>query len=377
MIAPNKARAGQIDTLRTFAVTAVIFSHTITEKFMIGEFAFFEFGAYGVYIFFVISGFLITSQLLEMKKLREIRGDGLAAPIKSFYVKRALRLFPAYYLALFAAWIIDLRTIRAEMPWHMAQLTNVYFGFNQIAEYSSPVGHLWSLSMEWQFYLVWPFVVLVCGPRLLLAVTIGLIALSFSAWLEVLPLPSAWLLTSIPASLDSLGFGALLAIAMDRHWPIATLARKVGWVGLAVIAMTLPLMTGHADIGWTLAPYTHEVMNLFFMLVVYRAYTGWDGVIGAVLDIAWLRYTGVISYGIYLYHQYILSAYEGLVLRWGGWMPVNYGLSLTVCLFALSWITAHLSWKFFEKPINRMRQRFDYPRKDQIPSGLHRRASPG
>lgn len=359
------ARAGQIDTLRAFAVMAVIFSHTITPEYAIGEFAFFEFGAYGVYIFFVISGFLITGQLRDIKKLREARDDGLAAPLKSFFAKRALRLLPAYYLALFGAWIIDLRTIRAEMPWHMAQLTNVLFGFDQQAEYTSPVGHLWSLSMEWQFYLVWPFVVLLCGPRSLLAITLGLIAFSFTAWLEVLPLPQPILLTSIPASLDSLGFGALLAIGVERHWPIAPFARHVWWVGLAVVIMTVPLMVGQADFGWELAPYAHEMLNVFFMLVVYRAYSGWNGMAGYVLNLAALRYTGVISYGIYLYHQYILSAYEGLAARLWGRMPVDYGVLLTVSLLVISWIAAHFSWKWFEEPINRMRQRYSYPQKER------------
>lgn len=377
-----QVRAGQIDTLRAFAAAAVIFSHTIPETFMIGEFTFFEFGAYGVYIFFVISGFLITGQLIEMKALREVRGDSLSAPLGSFFAKRALRLLPAYYLALFAAWIIDLRSIREEMPWHMAQLTNVFFGLDQKAEYASPVGHLWSLSMEWQFYLFWPFIVLLCSPRALLCVTVALIGVAFAAWLEMLPLPPAVLLSSIPRSLDSLGFGALLAIGMARGWPIAALARRVWWVGLAVIAMTMPLMLSHSDaklaqIGWELEPYTHEMMNLFFMLVIYRAYVGWDGFTGQVLDNAWLRYTGVISYGIYLYHQYILSAYEGLVMRMGGKMPVDYGLSLTISLFAASWITAHFSWKWFEEPINRMRQRFSYPPQDRIVQGFERSTNPG
>jgi peptidoglycan/LPS O-acetylase OafA/YrhL len=99
MIPQTGQRARQIDSLRTLAAIAVIFSHTIPKNTMIGDFYVSELGAYGVYIFFVISGFLITGQLIETKKLREQTGDGLRAPLKSFFTKRALRLLPAYYLA--------------------------------------------------------------------------------------------------------------------------------------------------------------------------------------------------------------------------------------------------------------------------------------
>ncbi len=359
------ARSQQIDSLRAFSVMCVIFSHTITLEYKIGEFVFDELGAIGVYMFFVISGFLITSQLLEMKSVRDSSGDSIIVPIRSFMAKRVLRLLPVYYLALLAAWLIDLRTIRVEMPWHMAQMTNILFGFDQDAEFSSPVGHLWSLSMEWQFYLVWPFVVLLSGPRVLLNIICAMIVFSFFSWLEILPLPKEILLSAIPASLDSLGFGALLAIAVDRRWPLGWLANRAWWVGAAALAMTILLMTEYAWLGWTLYPITHEVLNLFFMLIIYRSLTGWSGLTGAVLNIPALQYMGLISYGIYLYHQYIISVYQGVSLRLIGYLPIGLGWRLTVPVLIISLIVAHFSWVWFEEPINRMRQRYSYPARDR------------
>lgn len=356
MILNSGQRAQQIDSLRALAVFAVIFSHTISDADTIGDFSLREFGAYGVYLFFVISGFLITGQLIKTKNLREENHSGLRVPLQRFFAKRALRLLPTCYLALCAAWIVDLRTIRVEFPWHALQLSNVYFGLDQAAELASPVRHLWSLSMEWQFYLVWPFVVLLCSPRWLSAVTVGLIAFSFASWLEVLPLPEPVVNSSIPASLDSLGFGALLAIALDRGWPLDRLARYLWWTGLAVIMMTLPLMTDHTELGWALAPYAHEMMNLFFALLVYRCSLGIGGRVGRFLDLRFLQYSGLISYGIYLYHPYIVSAYEGLVPRWGGSMPIDHGWRLTIAVLFLSWTAAHFSWRWLEQPVNRLRR---------------------
>lgn len=346
---PANDRARQLDSLRAFAVAAVIISHTITENYKIGEFQFFEIGGFAVHLFFVLSGFLITGQLLAENELRRERGDGLRPLLGSFYARRVLRLLPAYYLALCGAWLIDLSTIRAEFPWHALQLTNVYFGMDQVAEYSSPVGHLWSLSMEWQFYLVWPLIVLVCRPRVLVAVTVSLFAFSFVARFDTLPLPEALYRSSIPASLDSLAMGALLAIAVARSWPVERIAGWLWWSLLAYVVMTVPLLLGYADLGWELEPYAHEVMNLFFMLLVYRAYVGMDGPVGRVLDNPGLQYTGLISYGIYLYHQYILSAYSGASLRLFGYLPLDYGWKLSIALFVVTWIVSHYSWIWFEQ----------------------------
>jgi len=364
------ARARQLDSLRAFAVAAVIISHTIPLNYRIGEFQFDEIGGFAVHLFFVLSGFLITGQLLAENERRREHGYGVLGLLKAFYARRALRLLPAYYLALCGAWLIDLRTVRSEFGWHALQLTNVYFGLDQEAEIISPVGHLWSLSMEWQFYLVWPLIVLLCRPRGLVAVTAGLFLFSFVARFETLPLPAALYLSAIPASLDSLSLGAMLAIALARSWPIERVSGWLGWSLLASIVMTVLRMAGYADLGWGLEPYAHEFMNLFFVLLVYRAYVGMDGPAGRVLDNPGLQYTGLISYGIYLYHQYIMSSYLGASLRLFGYLPLEYGWQLSIALFVVTWIVSHYSWIWFEQPINNFRHRFRYPPRPPVPAPM-------
>jgi len=339
-------------------------------NYRIGEFQFDEIGGFAVHLFFVLSGFLITGQLLAENERRREHGYGVLGLLKAFYARRALRLLPAYYLALCGAWLIDLRTVRSEFGWHALQLTNVYFGLDQEAEIISPVGHLWSLSMEWQFYLVWPLIVLLCRPRGLVAVTAGLFLFSFVARFETLPLPAALYLSAIPASLDSLSLGAMLAIALARSWPIERVSGWLGWSLLASIVMTVLRMAGYADLGWGLEPYAHEFMNLFFVLLVYRAYVGMDGPAGRVLDNPGLQYTGLISYGIYLYHQYIMSAYLGASLRLFGYLPLEYGWQLSIALFVVTWIVSHYSWIWFEQPINNFRHRLRYPPRPPVPAPM-------
>ncbi len=107
-------RAGQLDGIRAICVIAVIFSHTISEAYQVGSYQFFEFGAYGVYMFFILSGYLITAQLLATQDKRREWNDGVGRPLALFYGKRVLRLFPAYYLAIAGALVLNLPGIRTE-----------------------------------------------------------------------------------------------------------------------------------------------------------------------------------------------------------------------------------------------------------------------
>lgn len=361
----TKARADQIDTLRTFAVAGVVFSHTIDERYVIGQYQFFEFGAYGVFLFFIISAFLITSQLLATKAVWLRRGDGLHAPLKSFYVKRALRLMPAYYAVLLALVVIDLGTIRVEAPWHAVMATNILFGLYPLYENISPVGHFWSLSMEWQFYLLWPFAVLLLSERKLLWLTTAVLILAVLNQAALLPIPDAIDRMSIINSLDSLAFGALLAIAVHRGWrPERWL--WVAWPAAAVMLIAPVLyMFRRADIAGWFDAISSEAMNLFFAALVLAASRGFGGLIGRVLDNRLLRYLGVISYGIYLYHQILIEVYWRGFDKLGRAYPLGFGAKLSVFIFIGASIVAALSWHFFEAPINRFRHRFDYRDRDE------------
>lgn len=356
----TKARADQIDSLRTFAVAGVVFSHTIDERYAIGQYQFFEFGAYGVNLFFVISAFLITSHLLATKAVWRRRGDAIHAPLKSFYVKRALRLMPAYYAVLIVLIAIDLGTIREEAPWHAVMASNILFGLIPLYEDISPVGHFWSLSMEWQFYLAWPFAVLLLSERKLLWLTIAVLVAAILNESALLPIPAAIDRMSIINSLDSLAFGAVLAIAIHRGW------RPERWLWgawpAAALMLVAPIlyMVRRADIAGWFDAISAEAMNLFFMALILGASRGFGGLVGRVLDNPLLRYLGVISYGIYLYHQILIEVYWRGFDKLGRAYPLGFGAKLSVLIFMGASIVAALSWRFFEAPINRFRHRFDY-----------------
>jgi peptidoglycan/LPS O-acetylase OafA/YrhL len=118
----------QLDALRTFAVFSVLISHYWLKESLLGHF--------GVRLFFVLSGFLITSILLQ-------RGSTW-----TFYVRRVSRLWPAFYLCLALALLFDMPGYRQSWKWHAAQLTNVYVSLHGTWESAWPAAPLWSLNVE-------------------------------------------------------------------------------------------------------------------------------------------------------------------------------------------------------------------------------------
>lgn len=354
-------RAGQLDAVRAFSVAAVVFSHTIPSTYYIGNYFLGEVGAYGVYIFFVLSAYLITSQLLITRDIRAEVGDSLVKPLRLFYAKRVLRLFPAYYVAIVGAAAINIAGMRSEFPWHALQLSDILFAMYPAIENTSAAGHLWSLTVEWQFYLLWPLVVLVSPDKRLAWIAVIVLAISMYIWSPIGYIQPVIDRTNIVQSLDSLAFGALLALAQHRHMPLQWL-NKAFWPAVALCMAGLSLYAvGLGHIGeWFDLP-THEAMNFIFTVIVWRAASGYDGWVGRVLNTRWLQYIGVISYGVYVYHMFILAFYQKVTGHFG--LPtIPWGPLLSIALFLASVAAAAVSWRLVESPINNLRRHFSYGR---------------
>ena len=133
------SHAPHLDGLRAVAVLAVAWSHWAPRH----QFGI-PFGT-GVHLFFVLSGYLITRILLRIRT-----ADSRAAGLRAFYIRRALRIFPAYYLWVAFA-VATLPSVAATWPWHVGYLSNLLI-YRQ-HEWAGPVSHWWSLAVEEQFYL--------------------------------------------------------------------------------------------------------------------------------------------------------------------------------------------------------------------------------
>jgi len=325
-------RLPQLDGLRAVAVACVMAFHFIPA---VDRYA--PLGAMGVRLFFVLSGFLITGILLSW------RGRPLGRALQTFYARRALRIFPLFYFVLAAAAVLNIGPVRDTFAWHATYLSNVYFYLR--GDWHGSVSHLWSLTVEEQFYLAWPFLVL-CAPAHWLrpAVMAMIVIAPLSRLLWPHPMDSV-----LPTScLDSLGLGALVALAPRELWRYGTFASA------GSVLVTATLLLRYLGLGGQ-----YQVVGLDFGVsllsawLVGRAASGFAGVAGALLSSSPAVSIGKISYGLYVYHgftPYLLGRYvPGFVT-----MPISIRVVLLTGVTAL---IALASWQWLERPFLRLKPR--------------------
>lgn len=325
-----------LDGLRAVAILLVLACHT--AKFALPG------GFIGVDVFFVLSGYLITSILL-----REVRETGSVA-LSDFYIRRARRLLPAF--AILCAFQI----IRSWFSSNGAEIREATLvgalyleNWNNVFEWwpFDLMGHTWSLAVEEQFYLLWPLLL----P--LLALTRRPFAWLFAAaavmvLARVICWRAGYAMTTLDFSMALRPVGLLIgcALAFIGHRPsvpvwIPNLA-LVAIVAFAVVVTKWPLLYALAPIAVSLAT-----------AVVILGSPAW-------LTIAPLRYLGRISYGVYLYHWPLFMLGEKI-------KPHGLGHLWAIGLVALIVALAALSYEFIEKPCLRLKDR--RPRAIMVPVG--------
>jgi peptidoglycan/LPS O-acetylase OafA/YrhL len=355
----------QLDGLRAFAVGAVLIHHFCQPARVGGV----DFALLGVWLFFVLSGFLITGILLRSRDQVEHSCYPSGFVLRQFYIRRFLRIFPLYYSVLFMAAMIDLGDVRDTIFWHLAYMSNYLFATHQ---YWGPVtAHFWSLSVEEQFYILWPALILFAPRRLLLKIIITAIAIGpiFRAVGHFLDFNWIARLTVSLASLDALGLGALLAYCShhvsDEPALIKLLNRCVYWLGAPGLILLLCLhkleaykLVSHVtENSWFIEPV---VWALLFVWVINRASSGFRGIGAKILELKLLVHTGKISYGIYVYHPFVYFLVPILFFQ----MDIDFfrlprGIQFGL-LVGITVGIAALSWHFFENPLNSLKNRFTY-----------------
>ena len=351
---PGGGYSPQLDGLRAVAVAAVAYSHWLPA---------WQFGVplgAGVHLFFVLSGFLITRILLTLRDAPD-RG----AAIARFYARRALRLFPAFYLVLGLAWLADVPLVRDTWAWHAAYLSNVLIASE--AQWLGHVSHFWSLAVEEQFYLVWPWLVIVTPTRWLGAIVGGAVLMGPLVRLAAAGqglTESFWAL--VPGgSADSLGVGAWLALdawrRQDGQAPVVGRGWLSGAAGLAWIAVAL--VDAFRPLPPVVTVWRQLVQGLIFGWLVCHATGGFGGRAGRLLAHPWLVYVGRISYGIYLIHAFAPVVVHAAVrlLHAESLMPTA-PFARAAIYAATTLGLATLMWLAVERPLLALKTRVPYAR---------------
>lgn len=364
MSAAARGHLIQLDGLRALAVLGVLVSHYMheTPSLSFG-------GPWGVRLFFVLSGFLITSILLDCREAMESGRQGLAFTLRRFYIRRALRIFPLFYATLLAAWLLGVPEVRANGLWHAAYLSNIYFAITET--WNFPLSHFWSLAVEEQFYLVWPLLILLAPARLLLpSILLAIAAAPAFRWIGTAAGLHDMMLWNLPfTALDSLGLGAMLA-ASSMRWPRAggldrggRLAGATVALLLLVAAMHVPWVAQRPPVQWLHDARLYEtIVSLASAAVILGAARGWRGPVGRLLEWRLLVYVGRISYGVYVLHLFMELVLPRLFAGAGLPFPHEQGWWRFLLLTAGTIAAAAMSWHWFEKPINDLKARFPYRR---------------
>lgn len=333
----------QLDALRAIAVSSVLVSHLLVPN-----------GAahHGVRLFFVISGFLITGILLRQ---RDSEAQSFWQKAQTFYVRRSIRIWPTYYLVLLVAALLGLENVRQSLGWHLAYLSNFYYLLKGRWD-PTITGHLWSLSVEEQFYLVWPFVILLFPRLRLVWLLAGVIGSAVVYRAAVSPLNLALPDIATPAAFDALGMGAALALA--KHAGASDVALKRFLVPAGALSAVALLLSTSAP-----AAFCFVTGDFFFAViftgVVAAADAGIGGLPKRLLEWAPVLYIGKISYGIYLYHLFVVYVIWAVTLRLGIDMP-RRGLAMFLVGTVLTVATATGSWFLIEKPLAGLKRRYSY-----------------
>ncbi|MBK5272724.1 MAG: acyltransferase [Bacteroidia bacterium] len=354
----------QFDSIRAIAVLLVIVHHWTNNKIL----NFLPNGRLGVNIFFVLSGFLITGILLKAKKQVDNQALKKSRVFRNFYFRRTLRIFPIYYLLLIIFWFLNDPAIKQDGIYYFTYTSNYLFYSEQF--FPAHLAHLWSLAVEEQFYLFWPWLIILVPKRYLpyliglffvFGVSSNFIFISKNWWVEIFT----------PACFDAFAVGGILSfLTLYRQDIIEKIQPKFKWIsgGIFILFVLdifhysfLPARTSHALLAVTIIYYCLFKRNI--------------KIINFVLDNKWLIKLGKISYGVYLYHLFVPELWMWInknFYRWGidpffnKIMPGNLKpYWLFIQEFSFLMLLCILSWKLIEKPINNLKKRLEYKNKKE------------
>ncbi|MEO8904993.1 MAG: acyltransferase [Polyangiaceae bacterium] len=368
----------ELDGVRGIAILMVMGLHFLCALAPAGQLSRFEFltmrltgyGAWGVDLFFVLSGYLITGILWKSR--------GNKHYFRSFYARRTLRIFPLYYGILFILTVLlpasllrtyvpDALEIRHLQGWLWPYLTNVYVA--KEGSFAIPyISHFWTLAVEEHFYLFWPFVVglmsRAAAMRTCIVLSAVAVALRVAAHFAHLNIYYADVLT--PFRLDSLCIGSWLALAACAPSGLAGLASKAKPALALAAAGVLATSAWHSKFGGegTVAEALRQLfLALFFgwTLVLVSSADG-PAAVKSFLRLKALREFGKYSYGLYVFHGILayyfakfqtLRFFSGLV----GSQTVGWFLQALVGAVA-STLVAIASYELFEAPFLRLKRYF-------------------
>ncbi len=350
-----------LDGVRGIAILSVILFHfhfyfsrasTGAEKLL---FEGLYFGWAGVDLFFALSGFLITGILLDSVRSHRY--------FFTFYARRSLRIFPLYFAFLLGAILLFSGTSHAvkEKIWYFLYLQN----WTQSSTINPAIGHLWSLAVEEQFYLVWPVLIWFTPKRRLPTVFIALAITSAVSRIYLGHIGQGLLVyESTLTRMDGLILGGLAAFALrDERWR-KRFRRSSAVVALAsfLVVISVFFIAGNMDYSSAFVDFGALPLAVLFSTLIFR--------IAALrapnfLSYRWLQECGKKAYAMYLFHSPITffaaaKMQNALQVHHVPGSRIFWGLLYMIAMTLVTYFLAVISGVLFEAPINRLKKHFVY-----------------
>jgi len=318
-------------------------------------------GWIGVQLFFVLSGFLITGILLD--------GRDQPGALRTFYVRRAVRIFPLYYAFLILRFLLLPLVVPAlvvgfgTQVWYWLYLSN---WSDLVKGQIEGMSHFWSLAVEEQFYLSWPALVRKLRVRTfaIVCIAIAAVALIARTAFYFAGVDRAWMYSATVSRMDGLAIGALVAVAARAH--TGSMYRKGRRAAGAIAGFGLVIAAVHAH---GLSRFNPEIQTVGYTLlaIVFGALVGEVSVDEPARVWRWLEWPGLRTIGRYSYAMYVIHVplHVAILHYAGDWLharaavapiatDVLWVLAVGVITFALALVTFAL----IERPALRLRQRW-------------------
>jgi peptidoglycan/LPS O-acetylase OafA/YrhL len=339
----NSARIRGFDGLRALAFLLVFISHKAPSPLCD------RYGTAGVWIFFVLSGFLITRILAEARGKMEAGRSSFRASLSRFYVRRTARIFPVYYAFLAVVtvagmWsLVEVGSVARQLS-NWFYMSNIYIGLHG---WETRLGHLWSLAVEEQFYLLFAPLALACPRRRLHVVCFAILGASVAAhaYLLFAGASDGRFDTDSFVNFGLMAIGGLAGLWADRPLPRPLRGDGPLLLTLALI-LAMPVLF-HSTAAWIHFARLSCVLNGLLLVQIYQLP---DGRTTRFLNLYPVRQVGLISYAAYLFHPVIdlpeFANYLGY--------PVHPRRSLAMLAdLAATIVLALASWRMLEQPLRR------------------------
>jgi peptidoglycan/LPS O-acetylase OafA/YrhL len=279
-----------LDGLRAIAVLLVLYYHWNGGDFWGIKI---ELGTLGVYIFFVLSGFLISSLLLISNE------ESIFKKLKKFYLKRVLRILPIYYIFIFVLYLIDYDDIRNDVFFYIFHVQNFLFYYKDVSPF---ITHLWSLGIEEQFYLFWPLLILLLKKEYIFTLSVFVIVgtpignLLFKHFTEhyAFGLPMF--------ALEGFAWGYIATTLVNRSINVHL------YFLLATLFFILYIIidsVSNIDISFI----ERGIYSFFSFTILMLILLNQSDKLKKFCELKYLVFVGKISYGIYLFHRVVPEVY--------------------------------------------------------------------